>query len=62
MACVIAALEFVEKGIFDKIIFVRNNVQVKDTDQLGALPGDEHQKLLPYLLPFGDHCGGVEGL
>lgn len=62
MACVVAALEFVEKGIFDKIIFVRNNVQVKDTDQLGALPGDEHQKLLPYLLPFGDHCGGVEGL
>ena len=62
MACVIAALEFVEKGYFDKIIFVRNNVQVKDTDPLGALPGTEHQKLLPYLMPFADHCGGVEGL
>lgn len=62
MMSVIAALEFVQKGIFDKIIFVRNNVQVKDTDPLGALPGSEHQKLLPYLMPFADHCGGVEGL
>lgn len=62
MMCVIAALEQVSKGHFDKIIFVRNNVQVKDTDPLGALPGTEHQKLLPYLMPFADHCGGVEGL
>lgn len=62
MMSVIAALEFVQKGIFDRIIFVRNNVQVKDTDPLGALPGTEHQKLLPYLMPFADHCGGIEGL
>lgn len=62
MMSVIAALEYVQKGIFDKIIFVRNNVQVKDTDPLGALPGSEHQKLLPYLMPFADHCGGIEGL
>lgn len=62
MMCVIAALEYVQKGTFDKIIFVRNNVQVKDTDPLGALPGTEHQKLLPYLMPFADHCGGIEGL
>lgn len=62
MMCVIAALEQVLKGEFDKIIFVRNNVQVKDTDALGALPGTENQKLLPYLMPFADHCGGVEGL
>lgn len=62
MMCVIAALEQVQKGNFEKIIFVRNNVQVKDTDPLGALPGTEHQKLLPYLMPFADHCGGIEGL
>lgn len=62
MMCVIAALEQVSSGKFEKIIFVRNNVQVKDTDPLGALPGTEHQKLLPYLMPFADHCGGIEGL
>lgn len=62
LLCINAALEQVSKGEFEKIIFVRNNVQVKDTDQLGALPGSEHAKMLPYLLPFGDHCGGVDGI
>jgi PhoH-like ATPase len=62
MSLVVAALEAVEKGDFDKIIWVRNNVQVKDTDQIGALPGDEHAKLLPYLGPMMDHVGGPEGI
>lgn len=62
MSLVVAALEAVEKGEFDKIIWVRNNVQVKDTDQIGALPGDEHAKLLPYLGPMMDHVGGPDGI
>lgn len=62
MSLVVAALEAVEKGDFEKIIWVRNNVQVKDTDQIGALPGDEHAKLLPYLGPMMDHVGGAEGI
>jgi PhoH-like ATPase len=35
---------------------------VKDTDQIGALPGDELDKMLPYVMPLADHCGGVEGV
>ena len=62
MSLVVAALEAVEKGEFEKIIWVRNNVQVKDTDQIGALPGDEHAKLLPYLGPMMDHVGGADGI
>lgn len=62
MSLVVAALEAVEKGDFERIIWVRNNVQVKDTDQIGALPGDEHAKLLPYLGPMMDHVGGPEGI
>lgn len=62
MSLVVAALEAVERGEFDKIIWVRNNVQVKDTDQIGALPGDEHAKLLPYLGPMMDHVGGPDGI
>lgn len=62
MALVVAALEAVHSGKFDKIIWVRNNVQVKDTDNLGALPGDALDKLLPYLMPFADHAGGTEGV
>lgn len=62
MMCIVGALEALQKGYFDKIIFVRNNVQVKDTDQLGSLPGDMYDKTLPYLMPFADHCGGIEGV
>ena len=32
-------IEALQKGKVDKIVFIRNNVQVKDTDALGALPG-----------------------
>lgn len=56
------AMEALQHQKFEKIVFVRNNVQVKDTDSLGALPGDELTKTLPYVMPFADHCGGVEGL
>lgn len=62
MSLVVAALEAVERHDFERIIWVRNNVQVKDTDQIGALPGDEHAKLLPYLGPMMDHVGGPEGI
>lgn len=62
MMCIIGALELLEEGAFDKIIFVRNNVQVKDTDPWGALPGDLYSKSLPYLMPFCDHCGGIDGV
>ena len=44
MMCIIAALEALQNGDFERIIFVRNNVQVKDTDPLGALPGDQFDK------------------
>lgn len=62
LLCIVGALAAVNRGEFDKIIFVRNNVQVKDTDPLGALPGSEYDKTLPYLMPFADHCGGVDGV
>ena len=62
MACITAALEAIQKGKFERIIFVRNNVQVKDTDNLGALPGTADEKMSPYLAPFADHCGGMDGV
>ena len=62
LALVVAALDAVQKGQFERIIWVRNNVQVKDTDNLGALPGDQYDKMLPYLGPFMDHVGGEDGV
>lgn len=62
LLCITAALQALQRNEFEKIIFVRNNVQVKDTDALGALPGSVMEKTLPYVMPFADHCGGVEGV
>ena len=62
LALCTGALEAVNKGKFEKIIWVRNNIQVKDTDALGALPGEAIDKVFPYLGPFMDHTGGVDGI
>ena len=57
-----AALELVEKGKFDRIVWVRNNVSVKDAPDIGFLPGSELDKLMPFLGPLIDHVGGEEGV
>ena len=59
---VVAALDALAKGKFEKIVWVRNNIEVKDTTPLGSLPGDSFSKLLPFAMPLADHCGGIEGL
>lgn len=55
-------IEKLEKGKIDKIVYVRNNIPVRDTIELGSLPGEEKDKLLPYLMPMADHLGGKENL
>lgn len=62
LAMVIAAIELVEKGKFDRIVWVRNNVPVKDAPEIGFLPGDDLAKLKPFLGPFLDHAGGEDGV
>ena len=58
MALVTAGLQALQEHRFDRIVWIRNNVDVKDTKDLGALPGDIYEKLMPFLGPFIDHCGG----
>ncbi len=55
-----AALEALSKNKFERIVWIRNNVDVKDTKDLGALPGEVNDKLKPFLGPFIDHCGERE--
>lgn len=62
LAMIAGAMEALQKQKVEKIVFIRNNVQVRDTDALGSLPGSSLDKTLPYVMPFADHCGGVEGL
>ena len=62
MAMTVAALELIERGKFDKIVWVRNNVSVKDAPEIGFLPGTEIDKLMPYVMPLADHAGGEDGI
>lgn len=57
-----AALQLVEKGKFDKIVFIRPNVSVKGLPDIGALPGDANEKLSWTLAPLWDKVGGEEGV
>lgn len=56
------ALELIEQGKMDKLIWARNNVELQDVPTLGILPGDTLEKLIGFAMPLADHLGGVEGL
>jgi len=45
------------KSPYRKIVMVRNNVEVKDSVPLGALPQGVNEKLLPYAMPAADLLG-----
>lgn len=56
------ALELIDNNKFDKIVYVRNNINVKGTEGIGFLPGDINEKMLAWLMPIADIVGGVIGL
>lgn len=56
------ALTQLERGKFDKIIFLRSNITVKELPDIGALPGTADEKLAWTLGPLYDKVGGEQGL
>ena len=56
------AAEAIEKGWYDKIIYIRPNVTVKDVPEIGFLPNDLQSKLAWTLGPLYDKFGGEEGI
>lgn len=56
------ALKLIEDGKFDKLIYIRNAVGVKDANEIGFLPGSKDEKLKPFAMPLADHLGGETGL
>ena len=59
---VVNALQLLYENKFEHIVWVRNNIGLKDTKDIGALPGTEMDKLLPYVMPLSDHVGGMDGI
>lgn len=56
------ALDLLEKEKIDKIVFIRNNIELKDTTPLGALPGTMVEKMIPWAGNIGDHLGGMDAV
>ena len=52
------ALEQIHKGVYSKLVFVRNNIVVADTNDIGFLPGDMRDKMSIWGAPLADHLGG----
>ena len=56
------ALKLIEDGKYEKLLYVRNAIGVKDAQEIGYLPGDKNSKLRPYAMVLADHLGGETGL
>lgn len=50
------------KNNISKILWVRNNIDLKDSEPIGFLPGDKNEKLMEFAMPLADHVGGVEAV
>ena len=50
------------EGKFEKIMWVRNNIEVKDSNSIGFLKGDFNDKMAVWAAPLSDHLGGKEML
>lgn len=61
--CMLAhAINQIENGKFDRLVWVRNNIVVANTREIGYLPGDAENKIMPYAQVIADHVGGQFGL
>lgn len=56
------AIKAIEDCKFDKLLYVRNTIGVKDANDIGFLPGSKDEKLRPFAMVLADHLGGETGL
>ena len=56
------ALEQVAKGNYQKIIFIRNNIIVSSTNDIGYLPGTVQEKCKIWGMCMASHVGGTDML
>lgn len=56
------SLELLEKGAYQKIIYIRPNVTVRDVPEIGYLPNGVYDKLSWTLGPLYDKVGSEEGV
>ena len=54
------ALEQIGRGNYKKLVFVRNNITVADTEDIGFLPGSMRDKMSIWGNVIADHLGGQD--
>lgn len=64
MLMVSSAIDMIEKHKAEKLVWIRNNIEVKNTKDVGALPGTLYEKIgaASFAGPLADHLGGETGL
>lgn len=61
LACA-CAFSMLQSGRFDRIMWIRNNIEVKDSNPIGFLKGTFQDKMSVWAMPLADHIGGREML
>lgn len=56
------ATDLLERGKIERIVYVRNNIEVKNSRPIGHLPGTGNEKLMPYAMVLADKLGGQDAL
>ena len=56
------ALSLIENNVFDKIVFIRPNITLKNIPDIGYLPNGIDEKLGWTMAPLYDKVGGQEGI
>ena len=56
----VAAFEMIKDGRFDKLVWIRNNIEVKDSNPIGYLKGSYMDKMAVWAGPLIDFLGGME--
>lgn len=56
------AYSALQSGEFEKIVYIRNNIGVEGSKDIGYLPGDMLDKSLLWCMPLADILGGLEPL
>ena len=56
------ALDQISRGTYSKLVFVRNNIIVADTNDIGYMPGNLRDKMSIWSEVIADHLGGQDML
>ena len=62
MLMIANALKLIEEGKYERLVFVRNPITVKNITEIGFLPGELESKLKPGAMVLADHLGGETSL